>query len=205
MPNLASNDRVAPDAIGGRLDFDVRRALPIIRWVMIGAVAVALVPFYAPSATAEELTGKVVRVADGDTVTVLTSDKQEVRVRLAGIDAPEKKQPYSNRSKQNLFRLTHGKEVRADCHKTDRYGRKICKVWVQPQDCPRCEKTVEVGHAQIVAGLAWWYRKYGKEQSEEDRGLYIRAENEARSRQRGLWADAAPVPPWEYRQAGRSQ
>lgn len=72
-------------------------------------------------------------------------------------------------------------------------------MWVQPGDCPRCGKTLDVGLAQISVGLAWWYKRYADEQSAEDRGRYESEEQEARLRKRGLWADAKPVPPWEWR------
>lgn len=154
-------------------------------------------------AQANELTGKVIHVADGDTVTLLTPDKQQVRIRIGGIDAPEKAQPFGNRSKQNMERMAKGKEALADCPKIDRYGRKVCKVWVQPKDCPSCGKTLDVGYAQISAGLAWWYRAYAKEQSAEDRGRYESEENEARLRKRGLWVESSAVPAWDWRRSKR--
>ena len=119
---------------------------------------------------AAEILGRVVSVADGDTITVLDSSKERHKIRFAGIDAPERKQAFGTRSRQNLARYVAGKEVRLDCHKVDRYRRKVCKVWVQPPDCPRCGKTLDVGLAQVTDGMAWWYRYYAKEQSAEDRG-----------------------------------
>lgn len=95
--------------------------------------------------------------------------------------------------------MAHGKEAFADCPKIDRYGRKVCKVWVQPEDCPQCGKTRDVGLEQISAGLAWWYRAYAKDQSAEDRGRYESEEDEARLRKRGLWVENSSVPPWEWR------
>ena len=91
------------------------------------------------------------------------------------------------------------KDARLECHKTDRYGRQVCKVWVQPGDCPSCGLTLDVGHAQVIAGMAWWYREYAKEQTAEDQGRYESAENEARLRRWGLWSDPQPVPPWDWR------
>jgi endonuclease YncB( thermonuclease family) len=143
------------------------------------------------TAHAETLTGRVVGISDGDTITVLV-ERQQLKVRINGIDAPEKKQAYGERSKENLSNMAFGKDARLDCHKTDRYGRQICKVWVQPASCPTCGMTLDVGLAQIVAGMAWWYRAYAKEQSAEDRGRYESEENEARLRKRGLWS--APNP-----------
>ena len=104
---------------------------------------------------AAEIVARVVRVADGDSITVLDATKEQHKIRFAGIDAPERKQPFGNSSKQNLARYVAGKEVRLDCPKVDRYRRKVCKVWVQPADCPRCGKTLNVGLAQVTDGMAW--------------------------------------------------
>lgn len=125
-------------------------------------------------------------------------------IRINGIDALEKAQPFNDRSRQNMVRMVAGKEVSTDCHKTDRYGRQVCKVLVRPADCPTCSKTLDVGHAQIVMGLAWWYREYAKEQSPEDRGRYESAEQEARLRKIGLWKDESPVGPWTWRKEKRA-
>jgi len=154
--------------------------------------------FSAPNA-ADVLQGRVVGVADGDTITVLDASKQQHKIRFAGIDAPERKQTFGTRSRQNLARYVAGKDVRLNCHKTDRYQRRVCKVWVQPADCARCGTTLEVGLAQVTDGMAWWYRRYADEQTAEDRGRYESAEQEARLRKRGLWQDNDPVPPWEWR------
>jgi len=110
-------------------------------------------------------------VTDGDTITILNAKKRLYKIRLAGIDAPEREQPFGNRSKQNLRRLVYGKEGRADCPKRDRYGRPVCKVYVSGQD---------VGQKQIYDGMAWWYRAYVREQSPEDRRRYEFEEREAR-------------------------
>jgi endonuclease YncB( thermonuclease family) len=150
-------------------------------------------------AHADTLTGRVVGVADGDTITVLDADRQQHKIRLGGIDAPEKAQPFGQRSKENLSRMVFNKEVRVDWTKRDRYQRIVGKVWVQPSDCPTCPMTLDAGQAQLAAGMAWWYRKYAKEQSAEDRGRYESEEQEARARRVGLWRDADPVPPWEWR------
>lgn len=162
------------------------------------AILLALLGAPAFAATVE---GRVVGIADGDSITLLDADKTQHRIRIDGIDAPEKAQPFGDRSRQNMVRMVAGKEVIVECHKTDRYGRQICKVRVQPSDCPAYGKTLDVGHAQILGGLAWWYRQYAKEQSAEDRGRYESAEQEARARKIGLWSDNNPIPPWEWRRA----
>jgi len=128
-----------------------------MRWL------VAFLLASSQAAWADTLIGKVIKIADGDTLTILTADKQQHRIRLAGIDAPEKKQPFGNRSKQNLAKLAHGKQAEADCPKRDRYGRQVCKVYVNGHD---------IGLRQIYDGLAWWYRAYAHEQSPDDRQRY---------------------------------
>jgi endonuclease YncB( thermonuclease family) len=141
----------------------------------------------------------VITVADGDTITAITAKKQQHQIRVAGIDAPERGQPFGDRSRRNLTQLAHGKGATLQCHKMDRYQRKVCKVWVQPADCPTCSHTLDVGLAQITVGLAWWYRAYAHEQLPQDRGRYQAEETEARLKKRGLWGLPDPVPPWEWR------
>lgn len=170
---------------------------PIV--ILLTGFSLSLIPFRA---LPESFKGKVIHVADGDTVTLL-AEKRQIKIRLAGIDAPEKAQPFGNRSKQNMERMTKGKEALADCPKTDRYGRKVCKVWVKPQDCPTCGNALDVGLAQISSGLAWWYRAYSKEQTAKDQALYEQAESDARLHKRGLWSEDQPIPPWEWRHLKR--
>ena len=158
---------------------------------------------------AESLLGRVVGVTDGDTVTVLDAAKAQHKVRLAGIDAPEKGQPFGERSKENLSRLVFGRDVRVDWRKTDRYGRLVGTVWVVSPDMPcrdkpDCPKTLDAGLAQLTVGLAWHYKKYAHEQEPQQRGQYAFAEEEARAKRVGLWKDPNPVPPWEWRSAKRS-
>jgi len=163
---------------------------------MLDALAV---PGQGVASHADTLAGRVVGVADGDTITVPDANRQQHKIRLGGIDAPEKPQPFGQKSKENLSRLVFNKNVRVDWTKRDRYQRIVGKVWVQPSDCPTCPMTLDAGHAQITVGLAWWYRKDAKEQSAEDRGRYEFEEQEARAQRVGLWRDADPVPPWEWR------
>ncbi len=151
------------------------------------------------TALAEIIEGRVVGVSDGDTITVLDRDQRQVKIRLSGIDAPEKAQPYGQRSKQNLSQLLFNKEVRVEWHKRDKYKRTIGKVWVQPVDCDACTHSLDANFAQLTAGMAWWYRQYAKEQPVEDQKHYSAAEAEAQDRRIGLWADPNPMPPWEWR------
>lgn len=138
----------------------------------------------------ETLEGKVVGISDGDTITVLNSAKTQHKIRLAGIDAPEKAQAFGVRSKQHLSDLVFGKSVSVDWNKTDKYGRTIGKVVVNGQDA---------NLSQVQAGLAWHYKQYEKEQSAPDRSSYAQAEIDAKARRLGLWHDAIPVPPWDFR------
>lgn len=149
-----------------------------------------LLLFWSISATAATLVGQVVGVTDGDTVTVLDEQRQQHKVRLAGIDAPEKKQPFGQRSKESLSDAVFGKTVSVEWGKVDRYGRIVGKIIVDTQD---------VNLGQVEAGLAWWYRKYSAEQSVADRGLYAQAEEDAKREHLGLWGDAEPVAPWDWR------
>ena len=139
---------------------------------------------------AETISGRIVAISDGDTVTLLDSAKQQHKIRLAGIDAPEKKQPFGQRSKEHLSDLVFGKVVEADCVKVDRYKREVCKIIVNGTDA---------NLQQVKAGMAWWYRSYAKDQSKVDRSAYAAAEQEAKDAKRGLWSDAEATAPWEWR------
>lgn len=150
-----------------------------------------------------DVEGRVVAVSDGDTIKVLDETNQSIKIRLAGIDAPERDQPFGNASRKHLENMVAGEQVRVESIKHDRYGRVLGKVWVRPSDCSRCGKTLNVNHAQILSGMAWWYRYYASDQSEEDRGRYESAEQEARARGWGLWAEPQPIPPWDWRRNRR--
>ena len=134
--------------------------------------------------------GRVVGVADGDTITVLDSSNQEHRIRLQGIDAPEKGQAFGTRSKQNLSEAVFDKVVVIQWSKHDRYRRIIGKVLLGGND---------VCLEQVRAGMAWHYKDYQAEQTPEDQILYAAAEDAARSARIGLWIDPNPMPPWDFR------
>lgn len=165
------------------------------------ALTCALCLTLTQPAAAENITGRVVGVSDGDTITVLDSTKTQHKIRLAGIDAPEKAQAFGQASKQRMADMVFGKEVRVDARKKDKYGRTIGRVWVAAAECKAadCPKTLDGGMALLTMGLAWHYKKYEKEQPEEERGQYSFAEIEARGKRVGLWSDPKPVPPWEWR------
>jgi len=168
----------------------------------LGATLIALAAW---SASAETIMGRVVGVADGDTVTVLDADRVQHKIRVAGIDAPEKKQAFGQRSKASMSDLVFGKDVVVVTSKRDRYGRLVGKVMVAEPSCASrmCPKTLDAGLAQLTTGMAWWYRQYAQEQSAEDAGAYEFAEQEARGRHAGLWRDADPTAPWDWRRASR--
>lgn len=133
--------------------------------------------------------GRVVGVTDGDTIRVLC-DRTEVKVRLAEIDAPERGQPFGTQSKAALSDLVFGRQVRLDVTDTDRYGRSIARVWVGRTDANR---------EMVRLGYAWAYRKYLTDTTLLDDEA---AAQRARS---GLWADANPSPPWEFRAQKRKK
>lgn len=165
--------------------------------------AIAALTILASGAGAEALVGHVVGVTDGDTITVLDVNNNRYKIRLSGIDAPEKEQPYGTRAKQHLSELVFQKSVTVQWDKRDRYGRIVGKVMVQSPDCPSCPRDLDTGQAQLSVGLAWWYQKYAKEQSPDDRRRYEYEENAARARRVGLWSDPAPVPPWQFRSSDK--
>lgn len=139
------------------------------------------------AADAKTVTGKVVSITDGDTLTVL-ADRQQIKVRLEGIDAPEKGQPFGDKARQELGRLVFGKAVKVQTTGKDRYGRTLGRVFVGETD---------VNVHLVRQGLAWWYRKYS-----DDPKLKA-AEEAARRARRGLWSDPSPVAPWDWRDQQR--
>lgn len=151
-----------------------------------------LVPLLVNTSQAQEplLDGRVVSVADGDTVTLLDAGRRRHKIRLAGIDAPEKGQPFGKQAKANLSLLVYGRQVHAECSKQDRYKRHVCKV---------VGNGVDVNLEQVRQGYAWHYKKYQNEQFPEDRLTYQEAEAFARLERRGLWAVSGAVAPWEWR------
>jgi len=146
---------------------------------------VALMLLAFQSVAADTLSGRVVGVADGDTLTVLV-ERQQIKVRLAEIDAPEKAQAFGNRSKQSLSDLCFNKTARLDVKGKDRYGRTLARVY--------CDG-VDANAEQVRHGMAWVYDRYVT-----DRSIY-QHQDEARTARRGLWTDPEPIPPWDWRKA----
>ncbi|MCX7169700.1 MAG: thermonuclease family protein [Proteobacteria bacterium] len=166
----------------------------------------ALPSIWTSAPLATTLQGTAVRVLDGDTLIVADSRQRKIKVRLSGIDAPEKNQPYGRQASAHLATLVLGKAVTLAWEKRDAYGRVIGQVLVAPAACSSCGKSVDVGLAQVTAGYAWWYRSESRELTHEDKLRFAFAENSARARHRGLWSAAQPVPPWQWRhsQAGHA-
>lgn len=144
---------------------------------------------------AEPFEARVAAVVDGDTIRVVDGQGQTHRIRLAGIDAPEKAQPFSRLATQRLRNRLNKQTVWIKPNKTDRYGRTVAQVRLG---------TVDVGLEQVRAGLAWYYKAYEAEMSAVDRTLYEQAETEARQLRRGLWQEAQPVAPWDFRRERRN-
>jgi endonuclease YncB( thermonuclease family) len=142
------------------------------------------------------LAGRVIRVADGDTITVLDSSNAQHRIRLQGIDAPESHQAFGTQSKKNLSDMVFGKDVTVTYDKTDQYGRLVGKIVLDGRD---------VNLEQVKAGMAWHYKEYEREQPLEDRQIYARAEDEARQARRGLWRDPDRVEPSAFRREEKAR
>ena len=136
-----------------------------------------------------DITGTVVGVADGDTISVLDSSKGLTKIRLHQIDAPEKNQDFGQRSKQSLSDLVYGKQVRIEVADTDKYGRTVGKVWVNGKDA---------NLEQVKRGMAWVYTKYASEPE------YFAAERIAKGSRTGLWSQPNAIPPWVFRHPERA-
>lgn len=154
----------------------------LVTFVLASVVAAAEPP--------QTLTGRMVNVHDGDTITVLDADKAQHRVRLEGIDAPEIGQPFGTVARDRLAALVKGKSVTLHAHGRDRYGRTLATVDAEGRD---------VATQLVTEGLSWHYVRYS-----DDKALAA-AEADARQHRRGLWADASPVPPWEWRAGERER
>ena len=134
--------------------------------------------------------GKVVGISDGDTIKVLVAGRQLIKVRIAFVDSPEMHQAFGYRAKQAMSELVFGKDVELHPHTIDRYGRLVAQVFVNRNDA---------GLEMLRRGLAWVFESYIKEASAGIQASYRQAQEEARAKRSGLWADPEPTPPWEYR------
>lgn len=145
---------------------------------------ILFVVFFSNSLLAAEIQGKVIRILDGDTIEVL-QDKKPVRVRLANIDAPEKKQDFGRWSLNQLKVLVAGQPVKVTYTQTDRYGRIIGRVFTT--------SGTEANRYMVHSGAAWVYDQYNT-----DKAL-LALQHEAQQQKRGLWADSHAMPPWVWR------
>ena len=137
---------------------------------------------------AGEAEGRVVRVRDGDSIVVIRGGVG-IEVRLDGIDCPELAQAFGRKAKSFTSNLAFGKTVRLVGKGKDRYNRELAEVFLPDGR--------SLNRELVAAGFAWWYRKYSKDRSLET------LEQTARKERRGFWADPEPVPPWDFRAAGR--
>lgn len=153
-------------------------------------LSVLLLLLLVGTASAGDSIGRVVSIQDGDTLTVLVS-RQQIRVRLVEIDAPERKQAFGTRSRQSLAELCAGKDARVESKGEDRYGRTLGRVI--------CDGT-DANAEQVRRGMAWVFERYAPRASP----LYA-VQAEARAARRGLWQDSNPVPPWEWRATRRGR
>ena len=143
------------------------------------------------------LQGQVTQVADGDTITLQDAEKREYKLRLAYIDAPEKAMPFGNDAKRNLVHLVEHQTVEAKIDDVDSYGRGVARIFKDGQD---------VNYAQLTKGYAWHYSQYAKKsQDGSDYQRYQQAQDTARSKKTGLWKEASPTPPWEWRRGQQQQ
>ncbi|SFN10623.1 Endonuclease YncB, thermonuclease family [Formivibrio citricus] len=132
---------------------------------------------------ARTLHGTVIGISDGDTLTLLSNQRQH-KVRLAQIDAPEKDQPYGQRAKRSLSDLAYRREARVEVEAEDKYGRTVGTIWINGRN---------INEEQLRRGMAWVYTQYAHSPE------LLTIQQEARQAQRGLWADANPTPPWKWR------
>jgi len=166
----------------------MKRLLPLLVWCLwsFGCQSPVDRKEIGPS----DYTGKVVKILDGDTYEILLGGNRTERIRMEGIDAPEKGMPYFKAAKKYLGGLCFQKTVRLEIHSTDRYGRIIASAYL--------EDGRELSEEMLRAGMAWHYKKYNS-----DRRL-AELEQEARKMRVGLWQDSRPMAPWDNRRYHRN-
>jgi len=156
------------------------------------ATGVLFADLQADPGAEDMVSGRVVGVVDGDTIDILTTDKQNLRIRLWGIDAPEKSQPFGQAAKHQLSRLAYNCTATVEVVDTDRYGRTVGLVHACGSD---------LNEAMIRTGHAWVYRKYVEPKRAS---RWIELEQHAKESQKGLWGDSEPpVAPWAWRTGER--
>lgn len=139
---------------------------------------------------ADELSGRVIDVASGDSITIVDANNTELKVRLSGIDAPEKQQPFGLESRKSLTDLVYGKEVTVNWIKRDYHKRVVGKVLLNK---------VDINLEQVKRGMAWVFKHFMDDPYSQDQADYMDAQEEAENRHLGLWSQRDPIPPWEFR------
>ena len=137
-----------------------------------------------------ELKGKVIAVSDGDTIKLLTQDKVTHKIRLLDIDAPEKKQPFGNKSRDNLASYIAGEIITVKYKSKDKYGRILGTIYFE---------NLDINLQQIKNGYAWVYKQYSKNQT------YYKEEQKAKELKKGLWIEKNAIAPWEFRKQKKSK
>jgi endonuclease YncB( thermonuclease family) len=151
---------------------------------------ILFVLFLAISLHAQNLSGRVIAITDGDTLKILTAGNVQYKVRLDGIDAPEKTQDFGNRAKEALSNLCFGKTVTVISSGTDKYGRTLGTIIL--------DDNINVNASMVKSGYAWHYKQYSNDST------LAKLENEARSAKVGLWSQSNPTPPWNYRSGNKT-
>jgi endonuclease YncB( thermonuclease family) len=172
--------------------------LIVTLWTLISLHAVAAQPPSGPLPLNVE--GISVDVQDGDTFVLRDEAGRPMRIRVAGIDAPEKSQPWAERSRQHLRELLRGQRVQVLPIKQDVYGRTVARVQVLQSG----DTALDAAQAQLDAGLAWHFKRYKSDQTRDEFVRYAQAERQARAAGLGLWADPQPQAPWLFRAENRS-
>ncbi len=157
----------------------MRKCLQIVFYILL----------FCTYANSLELVGKVIKVSDGDTVTILTEDKVSHKIRLNDIDAPEKKQPFGNKSRDNLASYIAGEIITVKYKSKDKYGRILGTIYFE---------NLDINLQQIKNGYAWVYKQYSENQT------YYQEEQKAKDLKKGLWIAKEPLAPWEYRKKRKS-
>jgi endonuclease YncB( thermonuclease family) len=145
-------------------------------------------------AETRSLAGRVTAVADGDSFVITDAARHSYRVRLLGIDAPERHQSFSAASKRQLSNTIFGRDIVVTSDKVDQYGRIVGSVVVNGHD---------VALDQVRAGMAWVYVHYQGQLSPNERAAYTAAQRSAKEQHAGIWSEPSPVPPWQFRRAAR--
>lgn len=177
---------LVPPTMPLHISLAIRPALVmVVIWLLFGLTL---------AAHGAELQGRVVRVADGDTLTLRDAQGVQHRIRLQGIDAPEMEQPFGDRSRQYLIDLVYRREVTVVFSRRDAFDRAVGVIFLDGED---------INLRMVAAGKAWHFSRMARHQSPADRSAYADAEQAARQARLGLWTDPNPIPPWDFRRPSR--